>query len=527
VRCRAELFIFRWQLHLDSSRHRYAVACVGACECVHDAGVWITCATGRTPRGLFKPKTLDAAARADIYAKLWPASNRKLSGSLKNLLSKAGRLQGFLEKRWFTYLDAVPMESGGLQAFVSKVGPASPLVHSPSVRMPMGRATSFMTRKSVASARRASMVRAASRFAPVRAASERPRSGSSSSTGSQPQDNKRRSSRISRMMRMGSIRGTEMKVEEDEEDIIDAKTMSTLNKTFSQDPLFEPDAMVRALIWKCRRSITGRPEAMPKFLKSVTWCRNQQVREAHRLVATWAKLQRPIEALELLDERFGDAFVRQFAVDELRKLSDNELVFVLPQLVQALKYEVHHLSALALFLLERGLRQPTLIGLPLFWAFKVEIGCKPEVRLRYQTLLDAMTSNSTPRQRALLETQERLWSQEGVFAEVCQLVKSSKKLGKAKMKEVCVAACLDAFRLVHMVGACADRSWGPCLAVCRYRKKLHEVNEILPPTFVLPIDPRIEARRVIPEEVRCVVTGVVEWTRRQTRVCVVPDPRTA
>lgn len=132
---------------------------------------------------------------------------------------------------------------------------------------------------------------------------------------------------------------------------------------------------------------------------------------------------------------------------------------------------MHHLSNLALFLLERGLRQPTLIGLQLFWAFKVEIGCKPEVRLRYQTLLDALVNNSTPRQRAMLETQEELWSAEGVFAEVCQVVKQSKKLGKARMKEI-------------------------------YREKLKQVNEILPPTFVLPIDPRIEARRVIPEECR-------------------------
>ena len=125
---------------------------------------------------------------------------------------------------------------------------------------------------------------------------------------------------------------------EDEQLLVDAKAMATLNAMFAEDPLYEPDAMKRALTWRYRRQITNRPEAMPKFLKSVTWCRNQQVREAHRLVANWAKNKRPVEAIELLDERFGDQFVRRFAVEQLRKLSDNELLFVLPQLVQALKY---------------------------------------------------------------------------------------------------------------------------------------------------------------------------------------------
>ena len=311
-----------------------------------------------------------------------------------------------------------------------------------------------------------------------------PASGDESKTDKQqPTPAQRRASRIARVtsMRGGALATSPTKVvNQDEEG--DAKAKAALNKCFAEDPLYEPDAMVRALVWRHRRDITHRPEAMPKFLKSVTWCRNQQVREAHRLVAKWAKLKRPVEAIELLDERFGDAYVRRFAVEQLRNLNDNELLFVLPQLVQALKYEVHHLSNLALFLLERGLRNPTQIGLQLFWAFKVEIGCRPEVRLRYQLLLDGLVQNSTPRHQAILETQAQLWSQGGVFAQICEVVKSSKKLGKAKQKAV-------------------------------YREKLKEVNEMLPETFVLPIDPRIEARRVIPEEVRTRVA------RRCATVC--------
>lgn len=68
---------------------------------------------------MYKQKTLDAKARAQIYSKLWPASGAKLSHSLKLLLQKAGRLQGFLEKRWFRVLDDVPMQHGGLMPYVA------------------------------------------------------------------------------------------------------------------------------------------------------------------------------------------------------------------------------------------------------------------------------------------------------------------------------------------------------------------------------------------------------------------------
>ena len=66
--------------------------------------------------------------------------------------------------------------------------------------------------------------------------------------------------------------------------------------------------------------ITDKFEALPKFLKSVTWVSAQKARDAHRLVAAWKAPTRPVEALQLLDERFGDAVVRRRAVDHLRAL---------------------------------------------------------------------------------------------------------------------------------------------------------------------------------------------------------------
>jgi hypothetical protein len=62
-----------------------------------------------------------------------------------------------------------------------------------------------------------------------------------------------------------------------------------------------------------------------------------------------------MDALELLDARFPDEQVRAFACRCLQNLSDEELAVYVPQLVQALKYDTYHHSALSQFLLSRGI----------------------------------------------------------------------------------------------------------------------------------------------------------------------------
>ena len=58
-----------------------------------------------------------------------------------------------------------------------------------------------------------------------------------------------------------------------------------------------------------------------------------------------------LDALELLDIRFSDLVVREYAVRQIDQLPDHELAEVLLQLVQVLKYEPYHDSPLARMLL--------------------------------------------------------------------------------------------------------------------------------------------------------------------------------
>ena len=80
-----------------------------------------------------------------------------------------------------------------------------------------------------------------------------------------------------------------------------------------------------------------------------------------------------MQAMELLDRRFGDYRLREYAVGCLEAFSDDELAEFLLQLAQVLKYEAYHASALANFLLRRGLQNPRKVGMKLFWTLRSEM----------------------------------------------------------------------------------------------------------------------------------------------------------
>jgi phosphatidylinositol-4,5-bisphosphate 3-kinase len=113
---------------------------------------------------------------------------------------------------------------------------------------------------------------------------------------------------------------------------------------------------------------------LAKFLQAIDWSDPGAVREAHSLLADWGTLE-PKDALELLDARYADERVRMYAVQCLDAMSDEELELYMLQLVQVLKYEQFHDSALARFLMVRSLRCPNVIGHLFFWYLKVNDAC--------------------------------------------------------------------------------------------------------------------------------------------------------
>ncbi|KAF7721959.1 Phosphatidylinositol (PI) 3-kinase [Apophysomyces ossiformis] len=122
--------------------------------------------------------------------------------------------------------------------------------------------------------------------------------------------------------------------------------------------------------------------ALTKFLKCVVWTDPTEVRQAVDILPLWVDIDVD-DALELLGKEFENRAVRSYAVNQLRKADDDDLLLYLLQLVQALKFE--HIndkagssydSSLVQFLIDRAIRNP-ILGNYFHWYLMVE--CEDKV----------------------------------------------------------------------------------------------------------------------------------------------------
>ena len=154
-----------------------------------------------------------------------------------------------------------------------------------------------------------------------------------------------------------------------------------LKRLEREDPLYDLQPEDSVVLYRCREFNASSPPLLPKFLRGVFWSSPEAVLEAHRMLFEWSR-GRPVDAIELLDIRFSDPVVREYAVNRLDALNDDHLKDILLQLVQVLKYEPYHDSALMRFLLRRALLAPLVVGHPLFWMMHSEMHI-PVVQVRY------------------------------------------------------------------------------------------------------------------------------------------------
>jgi len=155
------------------------------------------------------------------------------------------------------------------------------------------------------------------------------------------------------------------------------------------DPLFRLTSETKKLLWTHRHSLVDDPSALSKVLQcvSTSWGQADFRNEAFRLLMSWKAPADPARALELLDARYADYSVRKWAVDQLRRLTDDELQLYLLQLTQCLKFEPYHDSPLSRFLLERALKSPYQVGHSFFWHLKAEVH-DPLVCERFALILE-------------------------------------------------------------------------------------------------------------------------------------------
>uniref|UniRef100_A0A8C7CJP6 Phosphatidylinositol 4,5-bisphosphate 3-kinase catalytic subunit gamma isoform n=1 Tax=Oncorhynchus kisutch TaxID=8019 RepID=A0A8C7CJP6_ONCKI len=158
------------------------------------------------------------------------------------------------------------------------------------------------------------------------------------------------------------------------------------------DPLHPLSQEDKELLWHFREECMRHPRAYPKLLGSVRWGRQEAVLATHRLLERSSVWDRSVLdvglAMQLLDCHYSDAHVRSMAVRKLETLGNDDVLRYLLQLVQAVKFEPYHDSALARFLLKRALRSKR-IGHFLFWFLRSEIAQSMHYQQRYAVLLEA------------------------------------------------------------------------------------------------------------------------------------------
>uniref|UniRef100_A0A8C5BYM5 phosphatidylinositol-4,5-bisphosphate 3-kinase n=1 Tax=Gadus morhua TaxID=8049 RepID=A0A8C5BYM5_GADMO len=160
----------------------------------------------------------------------------------------------------------------------------------------------------------------------------------------------------------------------------------------AKDPLHPLSPEDKELLWHFRHECMRHPRAYPKLLASVRWGRQEDVQAAHAMLersSAWDSSGLDVGlALQMLDCNYSDAQVRSMAVRKLETLGGDDVLRYLLQLVQAVKFEPYHDSALVRFLLKRALRSKR-IGHFLFWFLRSEIVQSLHYQQRYAVLLEA------------------------------------------------------------------------------------------------------------------------------------------
>ncbi|KAJ5074669.1 pi-3 kinase [Anaeramoeba ignava] len=217
-----------------------------------------------------------------------------------------------------------------------------------------------------------------------------------------------------------------------------------------KDPLYQLTPRDKRIIYTSREYITKYPQALPKILRSVEWNKREQIKEAMSLLEKWTPM-RPVDALELLDSYYSDNNVREYAVTCLEQMDDQELEDYLPQLVQVLKYESYHNSALALFLLRRALLSPWKIGSIFFWYLKSELHV-PEYSERFGLLIEGYLYGCGFHRKIIFNENEG-------FKKITEIAKQVAKLKDHDQRMALLTKQLNTFKFPNRLFIPLSSSW--------------------------------------------------------------------
>ncbi|ORX43563.1 phosphatidylinositol 3-kinase [Hesseltinella vesiculosa] len=220
------------------------------------------------------------------------------------------------------------------------------------------------------------------------------------------------------------------------------KIRDELNTIMTYPPTQSLTTEEKDLVWKFRFYLTRDKRALTKFLKCVVWLDPTEVRQAVDLLSLWTDIDVD-DALELLGKEFENRAVRSYAVDQLRKADDDDLLLYLLQLVQALKFEHFNEkdpndydSSLVQFLIDRATRNPVL-GNYFHWYLMVE--CEDKVvgkmyaKVAYHYFKAILEVPNGHQRRDTLRQQGELIQ---TLSQVCKEIRALKEVRAKKVEKL-------------------------------------------------------------------------------------------
>ncbi|XP_069819680.1 phosphatidylinositol 3-kinase C2 domain-containing subunit gamma isoform X2 [Dendropsophus ebraccatus] len=198
-------------------------------------------------------------------------------------------------------------------------------------------------------------------------------------------------------------------------------------------------------LWYFRRCPRPPPHLLPLILGSAPGWDPPSISAMYRVLEDWS-FSGPLEALGLLSPCFADEKIRRAACRELEQLSCDQLLDILPQLVQAVKFEWRLDGGLVQLLLHRAL-QSIQVAHRLYWLLTAATS-EPHYRGLYGRLVDAVQrcagralSHEFSKQRRLLR----------ILEDVAGKVKNSAEEGR---KDALMLGLHHLDRFFEEVGSC-------------------------------------------------------------------------
>ena len=207
--------------------------------------------------------------------------------------------------------------------------------------------------------------------------------------------------------------------------LLDSLTQTDIHLILNADPMQKMTRTDETLLWDRRHYLYEVPSALPKVLKSSPSWRWSSLHDIYSIVNNWSQLQ-AIDAMQLLLPAFPDKFVRKSATEWISNLSNDEICDYLPQLIQALRYELHYDSPLIWFLLKKAYSSVR-VAHNLYWLLKQNLD-DPLFSYRSRIFLNALLSTCGESLLNLFENQESLLVQLSGASDHLKVTKDSLRL---------------------------------------------------------------------------------------------------